>query len=155
MSSPPLPSLDEIKDADEEFWRWVFRQSDGANSHPLKISNRGKAQTQSGRILILAGALSGEPKPMRRDRRLEIPKGIDFVFVPADNCVYTKADKDGVNEQALVDSANLDFGLSLTSKSALKEQANQKMVRGGQTTIHQETQLLHLHVTTLLYMPRL
>ena len=108
MSSPPLPSLDEIKDADEEFWRWVFRQSDGANSHPLKISNRGKAQTQSGRILILAGALSGEPKPMRRDRRLEIPKGIDFVFVPADNCVYTKADKDGVNEQALVDSANLD-----------------------------------------------
>jgi hypothetical protein len=107
LSLPPLPSLDEIKDADEEFWRWVFRTNDSGN-HPLKISNRGKAQTQSGRILILAGALSGEPKPMQRDRRLEIAKGIDYIFVPADNCVYTKADGDGVAEQTLVDNANRD-----------------------------------------------
>jgi hypothetical protein len=107
LSLPPLPSLNEIKDADEEFWRWVFSTDDGRN-HPLKISNRGRAQRQSGRILIIAGAFSGEANPMRRERALEIPRGVDFIFVPADNCVYTKADGDGVDEQALVDNANRD-----------------------------------------------
>lgn len=104
-----MPSLDEIKDADEEFWRWVFTKNDGGN-HPLKTSNGGKAQTRSGRMLIIAGALSGEPNPMPRDRSLEIPRqGIDYIFVPADNCVYTRADGDGADERALVDNANRDM----------------------------------------------
>jgi hypothetical protein len=102
-----LPSLDEIKDADEEFWRWIFRENDGGN-HPLKVSNGGKAQTQIGRILIIAGALSGEPNPMPRNRSLEIPQGVDYIFAPADNCVYTKVDGDGADDQALVDNANRD-----------------------------------------------
>jgi hypothetical protein len=103
-----LPSLNEIKDADEEFWRWVFRDSDG-ESHPLKISKGGKAQTKIGRMLIIAGALSGEPAQKKRERSLEIPQDIDYIFVPADNCVYTQADGDGENEQALVDNANRDM----------------------------------------------
>jgi hypothetical protein len=102
-----LPSLDEIKDADEEFWRWVFSKDDNDN-HPLKISGRGSAQTRKGRILILAGALSGEPDQIEKKRSLEIPEGIDYIFVPADNCVYTKADGDGVTEEALIDNANRD-----------------------------------------------
>ena len=102
-----LPSLNEIKDADEEFWRWIFRENDGGN-HPLKISNGGKAQTQIGRILIIAGALAGEPNPMPRNRSLEIPQDVDYIFAPADNCVYTKVDGDGADEQALVDNANRD-----------------------------------------------
>lgn len=105
---PPLPSLDEIKDADEEFWRWVFHERDGENIHPLKISKDGKAQTVVGRMLILAGALSGEPNPRPRRRKLEIPEGIDFIFVPADNCLYTNADGDGNDKQALIDNANRD-----------------------------------------------
>jgi hypothetical protein len=103
-----LPSLDEIKDADEEFWRWVFKKEDDT-THPLKTSGGGTAQTQSRRILIIAGALSGERNPIRRNRSLEIPEGIDYIFVPADNCVYTKADGDGVDEEALIDNANRDM----------------------------------------------
>ena len=98
-------SLDEIKDADEEFWRWVFREKDG-NNHPLKISGGGKAQTIHRRILILAGAL---PRDVAKNRSLQIPNGIDYIFVPADNCVYTNADGDGQNAQVLIDRANADM----------------------------------------------
>jgi hypothetical protein len=108
LSLPPLPSLDEIKEADEEFWRWIFRENDG-NNHPLKVDGGGMAQTQSGRMLILAGAISGEKKPKPRTRSLKIPRGIDYIFVPADNCVYTQADGDGANDRVLVDNANRDM----------------------------------------------
>jgi hypothetical protein len=99
-----LPTPNEIKEVDEEFWRWIFRENDGPN-HPLKISNGGKAQTQFRRILIIAGSLPGEgPK----DRSLQIPAGIEFIFVPADNCVYTEADSDG-RGQKLIDDADKDM----------------------------------------------
>jgi len=108
LSLPPLPSLDEIKEADEEFWRWVFREDDD-DKHPLKVSGD-MAQIQSGRVLVLAGALSDEPEPKRRERSLKIPpQGIEYIFVPADNCVYTKADGDGANEQVLINNANRDM----------------------------------------------
>lgn len=103
------PSLDEIKEADEEFWRWVFSENDG-NNHPVKISNNGKAQRRKGRMLIIAGALSGERNPKPRNRSLEKPpQGIDYIFVPADNCVYTQADGDGADAQTLIDNANRDM----------------------------------------------
>ena len=112
-----LPSLDEIKDADEEFWRWVFSQNDGSN-HPVKISSGGKAQTKSGRILIIAGALSGQPNPIQMNRSLQIPpQGIDYIFVPADNCVYTQADGDGGDAGALVGNANRDMASGTGSVS--------------------------------------
>lgn len=103
MSSP---SLNDLKDADEEFWRWVFREEDGEN-HPLKISKNRKAQIEYKRILIIAGALTGDKE--KKTRSLKIPNGIDYIFVPADNCVYTNADKDGPNEEALIDRANADM----------------------------------------------
>jgi hypothetical protein len=99
------PTQDEIEDADEEFWRWIFRENDGPN-HPLKISNDGKAQIQRGRLLIVAGSL---PDDIPKNRLLQIPPGIDNVFVPAENCVYTYADGDGETDQELIDKANKDM----------------------------------------------
>jgi hypothetical protein len=72
----------------------------------LKISNGGKAQTIHKRILIIAGARPGD---VAKNRSLKIPSGIDYIFVPADNCVYTKADGDGQTEQVLIDKANTDM----------------------------------------------
>jgi hypothetical protein len=96
--------LNEIKEADEEFWRWIFRENDGPN-HPLEISNDGKAQTQFRSILIVAGSLPGDgPK----NRSLEIPASLESIFVPSDNCVYTEADSDG-SGQELIDKANSDM----------------------------------------------
>jgi hypothetical protein len=96
--------LNELKEADEEFWRWIFRKNNGPN-HPLEISNGGKAQTQFRSILIVAGSLPGVgPK----NRSLQIPAGIESIFVPADNCVYTEADSDG-SGQELIDKANSDM----------------------------------------------
>lgn len=101
MSSPKKT---EIEEANEEFWRWIFREKDGPN-HPLEISNGGKAQTQFHSILIVAGSLpDGGPK----NRSLEIPGGVESVFVPSDNCVYTEVDSDG-SGQELIDKANNDM----------------------------------------------
>ena len=102
MSSP---SQNQITDADEEFWRWVFRENDGPN-HPLKISNGGKAQIQRGSLLILAGSLADDTP---RNRVLQKVPGVDYIFVPGENCVYTKADMDGQNNKDLVDKANKDM----------------------------------------------
>jgi hypothetical protein len=100
-----LPAPNQIKDADEEFWRWIFRENDGPN-HPLKISNNGTAQIQLGSLLIVAGSL---PDNIPKNRLLQIPPGIEYVFVPAENCVYTEADMDGQTDQELVDKANKDM----------------------------------------------
>jgi hypothetical protein len=100
-----LPTPNQINDADEEFWRWIFREDDGPN-HPLKISNNGKAQIQLGSLLIVAGSL---PDNIPKNRLLQIPPGIEYVFVPAENCVYTEADMDGQTDQELVDKANKDM----------------------------------------------
>jgi hypothetical protein len=91
-----------VKEADKEFWSWIFRENDGPN-HPLKISNGGKAQIQHGRMLIVAGSLQGHGK---KERSLRIPAGIDFIFVPADNIVCTEADTDGNTDQDLINNAN-------------------------------------------------
>jgi hypothetical protein len=101
-----LPTPNQIKDADEEFWRWVFREDDEPIRHPLKVTKNGKAQIQLGRLLIVAGSL---PDNIPRNRLLEIPPGVDFIFVPGENCVYTEADKDGQTDQALIDKANDDM----------------------------------------------
>ncbi|HJU84889.1 MAG TPA: hypothetical protein VJ551_00205 [Nitrososphaeraceae archaeon] len=99
-------SLDDIKEAHEEFWRWVFSTRDGPG-HPVKITN-GSADRTFNRILILAGALSGDAQ--RKIRPLQIPDGnVDYIFVPADNCVYTRADRDGNNDRELIDKANIDM----------------------------------------------
>jgi hypothetical protein len=95
----------QIEDADEEFWRWIFRENDGPN-HPLKISNDGKAQIQRGPLLILAGSL---PDNKPRNRILEKLPGIEYIFVPGENCVYTMADGDGQTPQDLVNKANNDM----------------------------------------------
>lgn len=100
-----LPTPNQIKDADEEFWRWIFRENDGPN-HPLKISNNGRAQIQLGRLLIVAGSL---PDNIPKNRLLQIPSGIDNIFVPAENCVYSQADGDGQTDQELLDKANRDM----------------------------------------------
>ncbi len=102
MSSP---APDEIKEADEEFWRWIFRENDGPN-HPLKISNGGKAQTRLRRMLIVAGSL---PDNGKKERSLQIPGGVDFIFVPADNVVCTVADGDGPADQDLINNTDKDI----------------------------------------------
>jgi hypothetical protein len=99
------PDEKQIKDADEEFWRWVFRENDGSD-HPLKVSGGGKAQLRRGNLLIVAGSL---PDDKLRDRSLNIPPGVDFIFVPGENCVYTEADKDGQTDQELIDNATNDM----------------------------------------------
>jgi hypothetical protein len=98
----------EIEDADEEFWRWVFRVNDDSD-HPLKISDDGMAQLQVGKLLILAGSF---PDDIPKNRLLKIPSGVDYVFVPGENCVYTKADEDGETEKELIDKANNDIAKS-------------------------------------------
>jgi hypothetical protein len=103
-STLSLPN-NQIVEAHEEFWRWVFREDDGPN-HPLKASNNGRAQIQRGRLLILAGSL---PDSVQRNRLLQIPNGVDNIFVPAENCVYTEADGDGQSNQELIDKANKDM----------------------------------------------
>lgn len=104
MSS--VPTQNEIIDAHKEFWRWIFRVDDGSN-HPLKISNNGMAHTtQHGRLLIVAGSL---PDDMRRNRLLQIPAGSEYIFVTAENCVYTEADGDGQSDQDLLNKANQDM----------------------------------------------
>jgi hypothetical protein len=72
----------------------------------LKISNNGRAQIQLGRLLIVAGS---HPDNIAKNRLLQIPPGVDNIFVPAENCVYSKADSDGQTEQELVDKANRDM----------------------------------------------
>ena len=56
---------------------------------------------------IVAGSLPdyGQPKLCL----LQIPPGIDNVFVPAENCVYTYADGDGETDEELIDKANRDM----------------------------------------------
>ena len=83
-----LPTPTQIRVAHEAFWHWIFRENDGPN-HPLNISGGGQAQQQLDNILIVAGSLQGAgPK----DRSLQIPAGIESIFVPVDNCVDTAAD---------------------------------------------------------------
>jgi hypothetical protein len=74
----------------------------------VKITN-GPAHRTFNRILILAGALSGDAQ--KKIRPLRIPDGnVDsIIFVPADNCVYTLADRDGNNDRELIDKANIDM----------------------------------------------
>ena len=96
---------DKIKQAHEEFWRWVFREHDGPN-HPLKISNGGKSQTVHQGMLILAGSLQRDGK---KERSLQIPGGVESIFVPADNVVCTVADDDGPNDPDLINNANNDI----------------------------------------------
>lgn len=110
MSS--VPTQNEIEDAHKEFWHWIFRVNDGSN-HPLKLSNSGRAQTtQHGRLLIIAGSL---PDNVRRNRLLQIPAGIEYIFVPGENCVYTEADGDGRSDRDLLDKANQDMTNSQAS----------------------------------------
>jgi hypothetical protein len=112
----------QIQDADEEFWRWIFRENDGSN-HPLKITNGGKAQIQRGPLLILAGSL---PDNIPKNRTLEKHPGIEYIFVPGENCVYTMADGDGQTLQELVNKANNDMTNSQAKVS----------VNGTRQTIH-------------------
>jgi len=100
------PDEKQIKKADEEFWRWVFREDDDPERHPLKASKDRKAQIQLDNLLIVAGSL---PDNVHRNRLLDIPPGVDFIFVPGENCVYTRADKDGDNERVLIDKADNDM----------------------------------------------
>jgi hypothetical protein len=95
----------QIEDADEEFWRWIFRENDGPD-HPLKISNDGKAQIQRGPLLILAGSL---PDDIPKNRTMKKLPNIEYIFVPGENCVYTMADGDGQTLQDLVNKANNDM----------------------------------------------
>jgi hypothetical protein len=100
-----MPTPNQIKDANEEFWRWIFREDDNSD-HPLKRSNNRTAQIQRDSLLIVAGSL---PDNMQRNRLLQILSGIEYVFVPAENCVYTEADNDGQTDQVLIDKANQDM----------------------------------------------
>ena len=100
-----LPTRNQIQDAHEEFWRWIFRENDGPN-HPLKISNDRMAQVQFRSLLIVAGSL---PDNIQRNRLLQIPPGIEYIFAPAESCLYTEADTDGQTDQVLVDKANKDM----------------------------------------------
>jgi hypothetical protein len=101
-----VPTRKEIEDAHKEFWHWIFRVNDGSN-HPLKLSNNGRAQTtQHGSLLIVAGSL---PDSVPRNRLLQIPAGIEYIFVPGENCVYTMADNDGQSNRDLLDKANQDM----------------------------------------------
>ena len=119
----------QIQEAHEEFWRWIFSVDDGPN-HPLKISNDGEAQKRIGNILILAGSFP-DPDKIRKNRLLHIDSetkpDIEYIFVPAENCVYTEADMDGQTDQVLVNKANEDM---LDSKaSVLVENVPQKINR--------------------------
>ena len=116
-----LPPRNEIQDAHEEFWRWIFRENDGPN-HPLKISNNGRAQIQHRRLLIVAGSL---PDNIPKTRSLQIPTGVDNIFVPGENCVYSQADGDGNTDQELLDKANRDMA----------DSAAKVLVNGQQQTI--------------------
>jgi hypothetical protein len=116
----------EIKDAHEEFWRWVFRLDDGPN-HPLKVSNNGMAQIQRGRLLIVAGSL---PDSIPKNRLLQIRSGIDNIFVPAENCVYTEADGDGQTDQQLIDKANKDMTDSQGEIWVNQERQELKLLQG-------------------------
>jgi hypothetical protein len=40
---------------------------------------------------------------------LQIPNGVDNIFVPAENCVYTEVDGDGQTDKQLIDKANKDM----------------------------------------------
>jgi hypothetical protein len=102
-----LSSLDQnqIREADEKFWNWIFGEDDGPNN-PLKVSNGGEAQEQFGNIIIVAGSLQREGK---KDRSLRIPAGAEFIFVPADNFVCTEADGGGSTDQDLMNVANEDI----------------------------------------------
>jgi hypothetical protein len=99
-----MPTSNQIKDAHEELWRWIFREDDGVD-HPLKRSNR-TAQIQHDSLLIVAGSL---PDNTPRNRLLQIPSGIEYVFVPGENCVYTEADNDGQTDPVLIGKANQDM----------------------------------------------
>jgi hypothetical protein len=99
-----LPAQNQIEDAHQEFWRWIFRMKDGPN-HPLKVSNNGSAQLQRGKLLIVAGSL---PDNIQKNRLLQIPPSIEYVFVPAESCVYSDADRDGKGQE-LIDKANNDM----------------------------------------------
>jgi hypothetical protein len=101
-----LPTQDEIKRADKEFWRWVFREADGVN-HPLKKSDKNiTAQTQLGSLLIVAGSFADNKQ---KKRLLKIPPDIKNVFVTAENCLYTYADSDGSTVKDLIDKADRDM----------------------------------------------
>lgn len=117
-----LLTQSQIEDADEEFWRWIFRENDGPK-HPLKVSNGGEAQIQRGPLLILAGSL---PDDIQRNRTLKKPPGVEYIFVPGENCMYTMADGDGQNPQDLVSKANNDMTNSQAKVS----------VNGMRQTIH-------------------
>jgi hypothetical protein len=85
-----LPTPTQIRVAHEAFWNWIFRENDDAN-HPLNVSgHRPAPQERLDNILILAGSL---PDNVSKERSLQIPEGdIEYIFVPADNCVETAAD---------------------------------------------------------------
>lgn len=129
------PDKKQLEDADEDFWRWVFSENDGPG-HPLKVSDGGKAQLRRGNLLILAGSL---PDDEARNRSLNISPGVDFIFVPGENCVYTEADKDGQNEQELIDKANNDLSDS-EAKVFLNGQKQQIYRLPG----HKLSPLLHI-----------
>jgi hypothetical protein len=100
------PTEEEIKDAHEEFWRWVFRENDGDN-HPLKTSSGNQTtKIQHNSLLIVAGSF---PDNKPKNRLLQIPASVNYVFIPAENCVYTEADGDGSTNQELEEKANKDM----------------------------------------------
>jgi hypothetical protein len=120
--SVPMSDSD-VKVVHEEFWRWVFRKEDGPN-HPLKISDGGEAQIEHGSVLIVGGSL---PDSIPKNRILKIPQDIEYIFIPAENCVYTEADGDGETDQELLDKANRDM---MDSKARVSvNEAEQKIRR--------------------------
>ena len=100
-----LAGPDQIKAAHEGFWNWIFEENDGPN-HPLNVSQGGEAYKQLGNMLIVAGSLQGAGQ---KDRSLRIPKGVESIFVPADNVVCTKSEGDGSTDQELITKANSDI----------------------------------------------
>lgn len=101
-------NLNQIRAAHEAFWNWVFRENDDKN-HPLTVSGGGIAQEQFDNILIVAGSL---PDAGPKDRTLDLRnmKDIEYIFVPADNCVDTLADAGGgVDVLDLVDEITKDI----------------------------------------------
>lgn len=61
----------------------------------MKISSGDEAQEQFGNLLIIAGSLPGDEI---KDRSLQLPSGIEFIFVPADNFVDTLANKNPIRD---------------------------------------------------------
>jgi hypothetical protein len=104
-SSSPTPI--QIRTAHERFWNWVFSVNDGPN-HPLNASRAGMAQEQYDNILIVAGSLQHAGN---KNRSLRMPPGagIEYIFVPADNCVDSLADGGGPSEQDLINFINNDI----------------------------------------------